>query len=87
MVDLGGDGGSPDLTGSYSEGDGTTLESSTATITEPDSDNLNQLLIKLTNPLDGASETLTLSGGAGARGAVTVTYTSASLITFTGVIV
>ncbi|NYS62413.1 DUF4347 domain-containing protein [Vreelandella salicampi] len=73
-------------TGGYREGDGGKLIATGATITEPDGDNLNQLVITLTNPQDGASESLQLSG----RGhndvvnGITVNYDSSTQITLTG---
>ncbi|AKL96539.1 hypothetical protein CACET_c30950 [Clostridium aceticum] len=67
------------------EGGGAVLIAGDATIVEPDGDNLNRLVITLTNPQNGADEVLTLLGGSGVRGAITVTYTSNSIITMTGV--
>lgn len=84
VIDLGGDGGSGDLTANYTEGDGAVSLADAATLVEPDGDNLNQLVIQLTNAPDGAAETITLSGGSGTRGAITVTYDSDAQITLSG---
>ncbi|MBT6479756.1 MAG: hypothetical protein HOK69_11755, partial [Gammaproteobacteria bacterium] len=86
VVDLGGDGGSADLAASYTEGDGSASLASAATISEPDGDNLNQLLITLTNAQDGGSESITLNGRTSTDvvNGITITYTSATLITLSG---
>ncbi|CAO1661502.1 hypothetical protein NYA30BAC_01288 [Halomonas sp. NYA30] len=86
VVDLGGDGGSGNLSGSYTEDDGAILVASSATITEPDGDNLNQLVIQLTNAQDGASESITLSGRSNGDtvGNLTISYDSSMQITLTG---
>ncbi len=86
VVDLGGDGGSGDLSGSYTENDGATLEASSATIVEPNGDNLNRLIIELTNPQDGASERISLAGhpDGDVVGSITVTYDSDTQITLSG---
>ena len=85
VVDLNGGGAGNDLAGAYSEGDGVTLEAVLATVVEPEAQNLDQLLITLTNPLDGGLESITLAGRANTDvvNGITITYTS-SLITLTG---
>ena len=86
VVDLNGGGAGNDLAGAYSEGDGVTLEAVLATVVEPEAQNLDQLLITLTNPLDGGLESITLAGRANTDvvNGITITYTSSSLITLTG---
>ena len=86
VVDLGGNGGSPDLSGTYTEGDNAVSVVTGATIEEPDGDNLNQLQIILTNAQDGASESVTLNGRASGNvvNGITITYNSATQITLSG---
>ncbi|ABR47724.1 cell wall/surface repeat protein [Alkaliphilus metalliredigens QYMF] len=69
------------------EDGGAVLMAAGATIVELDGDNLNRLLITLTNPQDGVDEAITLAGrtsGDEANG-ITITYTSNTVITLTGI--
>ena len=85
-IDLGGDGGSTGQSITYREGDGTVNTSPSATVTEPDGDNLDQLTISLTNALNVGSESITLEGinNGDTFAGITITYTSSSEILLTG---
>jgi|GEM_PF-3236898 len=84
IVDLNGAGAGNDGTAGFTEGAGATLVAASAGLTDPDGDNLNQLVIRLTNAQNGGAESIALSGGAGVRGGITVTYDSATQITLSG---
>ncbi|KJS12250.1 MAG: hypothetical protein VR67_10005 [Peptococcaceae bacterium BRH_c8a] len=87
ITDLGGDGGSSDTSASFTEGGGSIFVAPDATIGDPDNDNLNQLIIQLTNPQDGTAESINISGydNGDVVSGITITYNSATRITMTGV--
>ena len=77
---------STDLNGTYTENSGAVLETASALISEFNSDNLNQLVISLTNPQDGSDENISLSGrnSADTVNGITITYDSSTQITLSG---
>ncbi len=74
IIDLNDNSTGDDSTVSFTEGDEVILAADDSIISEPDGDNMNQLVIQLTNSQDGIAENITLAGGSGVRGSITVTY-------------
>ncbi|NDV24536.1 DUF4347 domain-containing protein [Desulfovibrio sp. JC022] len=87
VIDLNGTADNQNHTVSFNEGDmNVSLAASTATIIEPDGENLNRMTVQLTNAQDGVSESITMSGrnsGDTVNG-ITITYNSATQITLSG---
>ncbi|MFA7431304.1 MAG: Ig-like domain-containing protein [Rhodospirillaceae bacterium] len=86
IVDLNGVGAGTGSTATFTEGGGPALVAPDVTIADPDGDSLNQVVITLTNPQNGGAESITLNGRSSGVivSGITITYTSATVITLSG---
>ncbi|MEG3619514.1 DUF4347 domain-containing protein [Magnetovibrio sp. PR-2] len=84
VTDLNGATSGTGVTVAFTEGDGATTIASAATVTEPDGDNLNQFVVTLTNAQTGDILKVGVRNNGDVVNGITVTETSASVITLSG---